>query len=101
MTRFDDDQPEPDTDARYQLRWLDLHSVPDARLRIMRRLGTCPDGCPRNQLLPERADGAAGDWPNRAPSCSTRQSVHFDIHQQGRRSPGINPTGKPAEGERV
>ena len=55
MALFDDDLPDPDTAERYGPRWLDLHSVPDARLRVLRLLGESPDGRPLAQLLPERA----------------------------------------------
>ena len=57
MALFDDDLPNPDTAERYRPRWLDLHSIPDARLRIMRVLGELPGGCPLDQMLPERAGG--------------------------------------------
>lgn len=61
MALFDDDLPDPDTAGRYRPQWLDLHSIPDARLRIVRLLGACPDGCSLDQMLPERAGGAAGE----------------------------------------
>ena len=59
MALFDDDLPQADTAARYQPRWLDLYSIPDARLRILRLLAEAPAGRPLDQLLPEPA-GAAG-----------------------------------------
>ena len=61
MALFDDDLPNPDTAERYRPRWLDLHSIPDARLRILRLLGESPDGRLLDQMLPERAGGAEGD----------------------------------------
>ncbi len=61
MALFDDDLPHPDTAERYRPQWLDLHSIPDARLRIMRLLGECPDGYLLNQLLPEQAKDVDGE----------------------------------------
>ena len=60
MELFDDDLPEPDTAIRYRPQWLDLHSIPAARLRILRLLGECPDGCPLDQMLPEQVGDAEG-----------------------------------------
>ncbi len=59
MALFDDDLPVADTAERYRPHWLDLHSVPDARLRIMRVLGACSDRCSLDQMLPERSGDAA------------------------------------------
>ena len=58
MALFDDDLPEADTASRYQPRWLDLHSIPDARLRVLRLLAEAPEGRPLDQLLPGRAEAA-------------------------------------------
>ena len=55
MALFDDDLPQADTAAPYRPRWLDLYSIPEARLRIVRLLTEAPDGQPLDQLLPERA----------------------------------------------
>ena len=60
MALFDDDLPEPDTAERYRPQWLDLHSISDARVRIMQVLGESPDGKSLNQLMPERVVGATG-----------------------------------------
>ncbi len=35
MALFDDDLPNPGAVSRYRPHWLDLHSLPDARLRIL------------------------------------------------------------------
>ena len=59
MPLFDDDPPQADTAAQYQPHWLDLHSIADARLRILRLLAEAPDGRPLDELLPERAEAAA------------------------------------------
>lgn len=58
MALFDDDLPDPDTAERYRPQWLDLHSIPDARLRIMRLLEACSDTCSLDQMLPERSGNA-------------------------------------------
>ena len=50
---FDDDLPGPDTMARYHPRWLDLHPIPDARDRILRRMAGHQTRCPLDQLLPD------------------------------------------------
>ena len=60
MALFDDEPSDPDTAPRYRPHWLDLHSIPDARLRIMRLLAASPDGQELDQLLPERTGGAEG-----------------------------------------
>ena len=61
MALFDDDLPGPDTADRYRPRWHDLHSVPEARLRILRLLAEAPDGQSLARLLPEQAaDTASG-----------------------------------------
>ena len=57
MALFDDDLPQAETAARYQPRWLDLYSIPEARLRILRLLAEAPDERPLDQLLPERPHG--------------------------------------------
>jgi len=60
MALFDDDRPDPDTAPRYRPHWLDLHSIPDARLRIMRLLAERTDGQTLDRLLPERTAGVEG-----------------------------------------
>ena len=61
MALFDDDLPDPDVTERYRPQWRDLHSIPDARLRILRLLGACPDGRSLDQMLPERVGGVEGE----------------------------------------
>ncbi len=56
LALFDDDLPGPDMAARYRPAWLDLHSVADARERILRLLADAPDGRPLDGLLPEALD---------------------------------------------
>ena len=53
LALFDDDLPPPGTEARYRPAWLDMHSVPDARERILRRLAGRTDTCQLDQLLPD------------------------------------------------
>jgi hypothetical protein len=45
---------------RYRPHRLDLHSIPDARLRTLRLLAESPDGQTLDRLLPERTGGAGG-----------------------------------------
>ncbi len=71
LALFDDDLPQADTAARYRPRWLDLYSIPDARLRILRLLTEAPDGRPLDQLLPKRANEAEV----RAENVSKRRSA--------------------------
>ena len=61
MALFDDDLPAADTATRYRPHWLDLHSLPQARLRIMRVLQGSPEGTSLGQLLPGRAEGAEAE----------------------------------------
>ena len=62
MALFDDDLPDADTTARYRPQWCDMHSVPEARLRILRSLAETQDGQSLDQLLPG-ADAAAPSGP--------------------------------------
>jgi len=61
MALFDDDLPAADTATRYRPHWLDLHSLPEARLRIIRTLLGCPEGQSLRQLLPEQVGGVEGE----------------------------------------
>ena len=56
LALFDDVLPGAETIPQYRPRWHDLHSVPEARARILRRLAEAPDGCRLDTLLPEAAD---------------------------------------------
>jgi len=59
---FDDDLPDPDTMARYRPLWLDLHTIPDARRRILRRMAGQQTPRRLDQLLPDLpAPGAPPD----------------------------------------
>jgi segregation and condensation protein A len=56
LALFDDDLPDADTTTRYQPRWWDLHTIADARARILRLLADSPDGRLLDALLPEADD---------------------------------------------
>ena len=60
MALFDDEPSGPGAEPRYRPHWLDLHSIPDARLRIMRLLAERPDGQTLDRLLPEGTGGNEG-----------------------------------------
>ena len=66
LALLDDDLTPPGTAPRYRPAWLDLHSIPDARERILRHMAGRPDPCRLDQLLP----GAAG--PGAAPESASR-----------------------------
>ncbi len=53
LALFDDDLPAGDTPPSYRPVWLDLHSVPDARERILRRMANHQSPRPLGQLLPD------------------------------------------------
>lgn len=59
LALFDDDLPGPDMAPRYRPAWLDLHSVPDARQRILRRLHDHQRPRPLDQLLPDPPEPGA------------------------------------------
>jgi segregation and condensation protein A len=56
LALFDDDLPDADTTTRYRPRWWDLHTIADARARILRLLADSPDGRLLDALLPEADD---------------------------------------------
>jgi segregation and condensation protein A len=62
LALFDDETP-PDTVLVYRPAPLALHTVTQARARILRRLKDQPEGVALNQLLPDEASGA--DEPSR------------------------------------
>jgi segregation and condensation protein A len=64
LALFDDD-PMQDTKTAYRPANLALHTVVEARERILRRLNEQPDGTPLDQLLPEESLDT-GDVPRRA-----------------------------------
>lgn len=53
---FDDGMADPDIVGTYQPLPLDLHTVAEARERILQRLATAPDGATLDQLLPAPPD---------------------------------------------
>ena len=50
LALFDDDLPPPDTAQSYRPAWLDLHTVPDARDRILQRMAGRTNACRLDQL---------------------------------------------------
>ena len=62
---FDDDIAGADTAASYVPPWLDLHSIPEARERILFRLAEAPDGYGLGELLPQATDEAEVDARSR------------------------------------
>ncbi len=56
LALFDDDLPDADTTTRYQAPWWDLHTIADARVRILQLLADSPEGLLLNTLLPEADD---------------------------------------------
>ena len=61
MALFDDGPANPDAAPRYWPHRLDLHSVPDARTRILHLLAAGPDEQTLDRLLPGRTGGAGSD----------------------------------------
>jgi segregation and condensation protein A len=61
LALFDDDSAAADAASWYLPRWLDLHSIPDARARILRLLAENPEGHRLDQLLPEGPDVGDSD----------------------------------------
>jgi segregation and condensation protein A len=55
---FDDDMQGTDTAAEYRPRWLNLYSVPDARIRILRLLAETANERWFETLLPQPLEGA-------------------------------------------
>jgi segregation and condensation protein A len=64
LALFEDEAP-LDTATAYRPVPLALHTVAQARERILRRLNDTPDGAPLDQLLPEDSPDT-GDVPRRA-----------------------------------
>jgi segregation and condensation protein A len=53
LALFEEDGTDADTASVYRPLWLDLHSIPDARARILRLLADTPDGQPLDRFLPQ------------------------------------------------
>jgi segregation and condensation protein A len=83
---FDDDLPDVDTAAGYRPRWRDLHSVPQARLRILRLLAEAPDGRSLARLLPGAAEAASSGTQSMLKRCSAWTSTlvaSLELARQG------------------
>ena len=85
LALLDDDLPPPDTAPRYRPAWLDLHSIPDARERILRHMAGRPDPCRLDQLLSDAAGpGAAPESALRGRSRWTSTFVaSLELAKQG------------------
>ena len=85
LALLDDDLPLPDTAASYRPAWLDLHAIPDARDRILRRMADHPDPCRLDQLLPDApAPGAAPESALRGRSRWTSTfTASLELAKQG------------------
>jgi segregation and condensation protein A len=59
LALFDDDLPTPDTAANYRPVWHDLHTIADARDRILQRVADHPAPCSLDQCLPELSEPGA------------------------------------------
>jgi len=85
LALFDDDLPAGDTPPSYRPVWLDLHSVPDARERILRRIADHPGPRPLDHLLPDAPEpGAVPESGMRARSRWTSTFVAgLELAKQG------------------
>ncbi len=85
LALFDDDLPAGDQAPRYRPVWLDLHSIADARDRVLRRLADHPSPRPLDQLLPEPPEmGAAPESKLRVRSRWTSTFVAgLELAKQG------------------
>jgi segregation and condensation protein A len=86
LALFDDDLPDADTTTRYQPRWWDLHTIADARVRILRLLADSPAGRLLDTLLPEADDGVERVTPAELRRRSARASTFvasLELTKQG------------------
>jgi len=85
LALFDDDLLGADTVASYRPVWLDLHAIPDARERILRRMADDPNPCRLDQLLPDASGpGAAPENALRGRSRWTSTFVaSLELAKQG------------------
>jgi segregation and condensation protein A len=87
LSLFDDDMGDLDTVARYRPAWADLHSVTEARDRILRMLREGGDGEALGHFLPERLMDDAGDAPEtslrRSSAWAATFSAGLELAKQG------------------
>ena len=84
MSLFDADLSVAETAPAYRPAWLDLHSVPDARERIRRRMAEAPAPIALVQLLPPSApDGPAPGALKRRSAWSSTFVASLELAQQG------------------
>jgi segregation and condensation protein A len=86
LALFDDDLAGADTTAAYLPPWLDLHSVPEARERILLRLAEAPDGHGLGDLLPQAPDQAevgTRSWLRRRSGWTSTFLASLELARQG------------------
>ena len=80
---FDADPPRPDAAEWYAPPpRADLHSVADARARILRRLADAPDGRTLDQLLPEATGVAVATPAPATPGPDAKPSPHASLRRR-------------------
>ena len=77
---FDAGLPKPDTVEHHAPRRVELHSIPEAQLRILHRLANASDGRTLDQLLPDAA-------PVEAATSAAAPPIATPPPDEGRRSP--------------
>lgn len=86
LALFDDDQTPADTTSRYRPRRLNLHSVQDARARILRRLAERPESHRLERLLPDEPATPTPDTPaalRRRSAWSSTFAASLELAKQG------------------
>ena len=88
LALFEDDADQLDTVARYRPVWADLHSVTEARDRILRLLGEGGDGEELRHFLPDdpaeaEGAGAQGKSLRRSSAWAATFSASLELAKQG------------------
>ena len=110
LALFDDGIDGVETAALYRPQWLDLHSIPEARDRILRLLAENPEGQSLDQLLPESSDETEGKDPpllRRRSAWTSAFTASLELAKQGEVSlaqeggfmpihVSLGPTGPPS-----
>ena len=82
LALFDAADDAADTGSRYQPTWFDLHSLPEARDRILRLLSETPDGGPLGRFLPA-APGEAETELRQRSAWTTTFAASLELAKQG------------------
>jgi segregation and condensation protein A len=82
MALFDDAADVAETGSRCRPPWSDLHSVPEARDRILRLLGETPGGGPLDRFLPA-APGETETALRRRSAWTTTFAASLELAKQG------------------